>query len=167
MQAWLHREARYRAHDHAPHLQLIVFLKADRRIGRILRMELDYPIATVQAFDRVFVIDHGQHDMAVPGFDGAVHRQHIAVVDVGTGHGVAHDAKEEGGRLVPHQVGIEIQRLLAVVVGRGGEPGRDAMIQYRQAAIHRGEGSTRQVGQGRGFPGVADKGNEGGHGGLF
>ncbi len=146
--AQLHREARYRAHDHAPHLQLIVFLKADRRIGRILGMQLDHPIATVQTLDRVFVIDHGQHDMPVPGFNGAVHRQHIAVMDVRTRHGVPDHPEEEGGCLVPHQVGIEIQRLLAVVVGRGGEPGRDAMIQYRQTAIHRGEGSTRQVGQG-------------------
>ncbi len=69
--------------------------------------------------------------MTVAGLDGAVHYQHVAIVDVGAGHGVATDAKEECRGFVAYQVGIEIEPFLDVFVCRRGKSGRDAMAQQR------------------------------------
>ena len=83
--------------------------------------------------------DNRKHNMAVPGFDGAVHHQHIAIVNASARHGVAHHPEEEGCRLVAHQVGIEIQAFIDIIVCRGGKSGGDAMLQQRQTANYRGK----------------------------
>src|SRR5438132_1589591 len=76
-----------------------------------------------KAADQHFTVEGGDDDLSVGGFDGTVYDDHVAVENAGAGHGVAADPHEEGGRLVPYQLFIEVDASFHIIVCRRTETG--------------------------------------------
>lgn len=103
--------------------------EADRWVGSIFSMELDYSILMIEPFNSIFVIDDGKHDVPVLGINGAIYDQHIAIVNIGTCHGITDYAEEKCCRFIAYQVGIQIEAFFDVFICWRGESGRNAMLQ--------------------------------------
>ncbi|MFM1765328.1 MAG: hypothetical protein RIU71_1091 [Pseudomonadota bacterium] len=80
--------------------------------------------ALVQTLHGELVVEHGQHNVVVLGFNRAVNDQRIAFVNARTHHGVALHFENERGFFVANEVVVEIDAFLGVVgCGRGKTSG--------------------------------------------
>jgi hypothetical protein len=74
-----------------------------------------------QAFDRQFAVDGRNDDPAILWFEGSIDNEKIPIMDAGSPHRMTGYAGKKGRGRVFDQMGIEVQSLVDVVIGRGGE----------------------------------------------
>jgi len=94
--------------------------------------------AFAQALDGEIAIQHRDDDLAIPRRDGAIHHQDVTALDSGVSHGATLNPDEECGRWVAHEVLVEIERVLHVVLGRRGKPSLYARGSQRDAQLGAG-----------------------------
>ena len=104
--------------DYAPNAELLATLHQNGWVQIVFGHELDHAAAPVQTLHGELVVEHGQHNVVVLGFNGPVDDQRIAFVNTGTHHGVALHFENERGLFVANKVVIQVNAFLGVV-GRG------------------------------------------------
>jgi hypothetical protein len=67
-------------------------------------------------------VDHGDHDGAIPSLEGAIDHEHVARMDLRQ-HRFSHHSDIEGGQLVAHQVGVEVEMAFQEILSRRWEAG--------------------------------------------
>lgn len=139
------RDAFELADDDAPNLQRIAAAQLERGIGRVGGQQGDFAAAAVQALDQTLAIDEGDHDVTVCGLDAAIDHQDVAVVDVGVLHRITAHGEEEGQDGVAHQVIVDVEAPVGVVLGRGGEKPADTGVM--PSGISTGSGSSAAQGR--------------------
>lgn len=70
-----------------------------------------------QCLDHKFVVDDGDHDLAVAGLDGSVHDEFVAVGDPGIAHRPTRDTNQECRRRPRDQMLRQVDVTVDVVVG--------------------------------------------------
>lgn len=75
--------------NYTPDDQIVAFHDVPRWVGRILRLENQHAIASVQALADWLGVDRGNHDIAVLGFVAAVYDEKVARENTGALHAVA------------------------------------------------------------------------------
>jgi hypothetical protein len=111
--------------DNPPDHHFAVWPDGDVRVDGIGGLEPDLAPALVEALDGHLPVDLGYHDAAMPGGEGLVHDQQVAVLDAGLAHGIPLHAQKESGYAVTDQVLVQAQVAFDVVVCGRGEAGGD------------------------------------------
>ena len=75
-------------------------------------------MGTRQALHRELTIDLGHDHGAVPRRGGLIDCQHVAGHNARPGHRLAFDAQKERRQGTPHQMLVEVEPPLTVVIGR-------------------------------------------------
>jgi len=65
--------------------------------------------------------------------DGAIHHQDVASLDTGVAHGATLNPDEERGCRVAHEVLVQVERVLHVILGRRRKPSLDVGGSQRDA----------------------------------
>ena len=97
-----------RVHDATPNLEIDIFGDLDRFVEVVLGMKRDAPGDDAESFDAEFVVEAGDDDVAVVGFDRAIDDQDRAGIDAGVDHRIARDAHVEGRDRVFDEVACEV-----------------------------------------------------------
>lgn len=101
---------------HPPDDQLLAFGELNRRIGRVLRQQLDHAPALVQPLHHQLAFHQGDHDAGGARRLRAVHDQRAAGENAGSGHGVPGHLHEEGGGRIGDEALVQVQLFQLVVL---------------------------------------------------
>lgn len=117
--------------DDAPNLTPII---ADGQGGevRVLSRQLPGAILPLEPFDCELPVDDCDHDVVRLRRDAAVYDHQVAVKDPGAAHGLTSSPDEEGGCRPPHQMLVEIELALDVVIGWAWKASFDRRAEQRQ-----------------------------------
>lgn len=118
----------------APDFEGGVFIDGLGWVVFVFRQKRKFFALDADALDSQFAVHVGDHYVFVFWFQRAVHDQDIAGMDTGLNHGIAPDSYEVGGGGVPDQVFVQVELAFDIVVGRRGEPGRNAGHKERASA---------------------------------
>ena len=123
-------------------------LKLKGRIRRVLRHQGSSATPAIEPLDQPFAVQESHHDVPMHGGDAAIHDQDVPVEDFGTLHRVTLNGKKERRDRVAHQVLVDVQPPIRVVLGRGGEArgdGREPQWPSLFEGIQEGKPVLRKV----------------------
>ena len=92
-------------------------------IVRILRREEYSTISSYEAFDGQFTIQSSDDDLVMPGSFRAVYDEQVSVMDASPCHGVSVSTEEKGGCPITHQMLMQIQPSIEIILSRRRESG--------------------------------------------
>ena len=94
-----------------------------------------FAFGLVKALDRKLAVERDDDHLAVRRLDTPVDHEQVAIMNSGVDHGIAPGPHEKGGARFMHEVGVQIERSLEVIVGGGRETGGNSACVQRQGIL--------------------------------
>ena len=113
---------------HAPDMHIFALCDIELGVVRVLGGEQDAPLAPHEPLHGQLPVQSGDDHAVVPGLDGAVHDEQVAVMDARPKHGIALRSQKKRGGAVMDEVLVEVEPPVHIVLGR-----------RRETRLHRGK----------------------------